>query len=65
MICEIELCPEGVPCFNITDFDSDDTFPDNAIAMVTMSVQNPDEEITFADSSKGNLYHCGHRNFNG
>lgn len=65
MICETELCPEEVPCFNITDFDSNDTFPDNVVAMVTIEGVSQDEEITFADSSKGNLYHCGHRNFNG
>ena len=65
MICETELCPKGVPCFNIADFDSNDTFPDNAIAMVTADVHNPDEEITFANDSKGNLYHCRYRNFNG
>ena len=62
--CGINLCPEGVPCFNITDFDSNDTFPYDAVVIVTITNasdatardnNNTNERITFGDDSKGNL----------
>lgn len=61
--CGTSLCPEGVPCFNITDFDSNNTFPDHAVAIVTIANAddatatdgNMNEGLTFADNSKGNL----------
>ena len=61
--CGTNLCPEGVPCFNITDFDSNDTFPDDAVAIVTIANasdaiardMNTNERIIFADNSKSKL----------
>ena len=62
--CGTNICPEGAPCFNITDFDSNDTFPDGAVAIVTIAnaddatarEMNTNEIIIFADNnSKGKL----------
>lgn len=36
MFCGTRLCPEGAACFNITDFDSSDTFPADTVAIVTI-----------------------------
>lgn len=67
MVCEIDLCSEEAPCFNITDFDSNnDTFPDDAIATVTIEgVKDIDiinrtivtnEKIVFSVNSKGKRF---------
>ena len=62
--CGTNLCPEDGPCFNITDFDSNDTFPDDAVAIVTIANandatardMNTNERLMFADDSNGNLH---------
>ena len=67
MVCGIDLCSEEAPCFNITDFDSDnDTFPVDAIATVTIEgVKDIDianrnivtnEKIVFSDNSRGKRF---------
>jgi len=55
--CGARLCPEQA-CFNITDLDSNDTFPADAVAIVT--IQNAVdafeaglEQIVFTNMSYG------------
>lgn len=57
MSCGTNLCLKGVPCFNITDFDSNDTFPDGTIAIVTIedARNGGNEELIFANNSNGNF----------
>ena len=64
--CGERLCPEGETCFNITDVDSDDTFPPDAIAIVTIqnavdafgSGTNKSEQIIFENVPYGKMHAC-------
>lgn len=59
MSCGTDLCPDEVPCFNITDFDSNDTIPDGAVVIVTIEGArdassigiNKTEKLLFSNNS--------------
>ena len=65
VFCGERLC-SGESCFNITDLDSNDTFPAEAIAIVTIqdavdafdTGTNKSEQIVFTNNSYGMQVHA-------